>query len=216
MKFAVNYCHVSASLPGINGGRYASHSPQRGPVTQPARFPTPETPDPMNLDHELLDEASEPEQVPGRPQAKSSRMRGLPESPLPAILGAMVVLLLGFALTQTNDRISRLEDRVDAGFTRVDAGFARVDEQFARVDEQFVRVDGQFARVDEQFARVDEQFARVDERLVALDAKLDELDRKLTALIAGINATEEVEAALEGRLLNPEAPPVDEPIPQSG
>ncbi|MDE0067027.1 MAG: hypothetical protein OXN44_09155 [Acidimicrobiaceae bacterium] len=150
-------------------------------MIQPARFPTPETPDPMNLDHELLDEASGPEQVLGRPQAKSSWMRGLPESPLPAILGAVIVLLLGFALTQTNDRISRLEDRVDAGFTRVD-----------------------------------ERFARIDERFVALEARFDQLDLKLTALIAALNATEQVEAALEGRLLTPEAPSVDEIVPQPG
>ncbi|MCY3850075.1 MAG: hypothetical protein OXF75_04630 [Acidimicrobiaceae bacterium] len=181
MKIAVSYCHISASLPGINGGLTARHSPQRGPVTQPARFPTPETPDLMNLEPELLDEASEPEQVLGRPQAKSSWMRRLPDAPLTAILGAVIVLLLGFALTQTNDRISRLEDRVDAGF----------------------------ARVDDRFARIDERFARIDERFVAMDAKLEELDRKLTALIAAINATEEVEAALEGRLLNPEAPPAE-------
>lgn len=106
------------------------------------------------------------------PQAKPGRMGGLFENPLPAILGAAFVLLLGFALTQTNDRISRLEDKVDTGFTRI------------------------------------------DERFTQQDAKFDEINLKLTALIAALNATAEVEAALEGRLLNPSAAPVDEPAPQ--
>ena len=100
-----------------------------------------------------------------------------------AIMGAVVVLLLGFALTQTNDRISetndrisRLEDRVSLLEDRVHAGFAKVDERFAQQD-----------------------------------AKLDEINLKLTALIAAINATAEVEAALDGRLLDPYTTPTDEP-----
>lgn len=38
-----------------------------------------------------------------------------------------------------------------------------------------------------------------------LDAKVDELDRKLTGLIAGLNMTDQVDAALEGRLLDSES-----------
>ena len=85
------------------------------------------------------------------------------------------MLLLGFALTQTNDRISRLEDRVDTGF-----------------------------------ARIDERFTQIDERFSAQDERLHEINLKLTALIAALNATAEVEAALDGRLLDPFTPS-DEP-----
>ena len=94
------------------------------------------------------------------------------------------MLLFGFVLTQTNDRISRLEDKVDAGFAQQDAKF---DERFARQDAKF-----------------DERFARQDE-------KLDEINLKLTALIAALNATAEVEAALDGRLLDPNAATTDNP-----
>ena len=99
-----------------------------------------------------------------------TRALKLPDNPLPTILGALLVLLLGFALTQTNDRISRLENRL--------SGF----------EDQ------------------------VEERFAAQDAKLDEISLKLTALIAALNATAEVEAALDGRLLDPNSPPHDEAV----
>ena len=95
------------------------------------------------------------------------------EHPLQAFLVTVVVLLFGFVLTQTNDRITRLEDKVDIGFAQQDAKF---DERFARQDE-----------------------------------KLDEINLKLTALTAALNATAEVEAALDGRLLDPNTTPTDNP-----
>ena len=55
------------------------------------------------------------------------------------------------------------------------------------------------ARIDDTNARID----RLEERFVSLENRVIEIDRKLTALIAALNATEAVEAALEGRLLEP-------------
>ena len=104
------------------------------------------------------------------------------EHPLQAFLVTVVVFLFGFVLTQTNDRITRLEDKVDAGFAQQDAKF---DERFAQQDE-----------------KLDERFAQQDE-------KLDEINLKLTALIAALNATAEIEAALEGRLLAPNDNPAN-------
>ena len=86
------------------------------------------------------------------------------------------MLLLGFALTQTNGRISQLDDRISRLEDKVDTGFARIDERFT-----------------------------------AQDVRLNEINLKLTALIAALNATAEVEAALEGRLLDPNTTPADEP-----
>ena len=54
--------------------------------------------------------------------------------------------------------------------------------------------------------RVDARFEAQDARFEALDAKIDEINLKLTALIAALNATAEVDAALEGRLLDPDEP----------
>ena len=95
------------------------------------------------------------------------------ENPLATFLGLVVVALLVAMLTTTNVRINRVEDSVSSLEDKVDAGFAAVDAKFA----------GQDAKFD------------------ALDAKFDEMNLKLTALIAALNATEEVDAAVEGRLL---------------
>ena len=49
-----------------------------------------------------------------------------------------------------------------------------------------------------------EQDAKMDRRFAEQDAKIDEINLKLTALIAGLNMTGQVDAALEGRLRDPE------------
>ena len=69
-----------------------------------------------------------------------------------------------------------------------------------RTDDHISRLDD---RVDAGFAAVDARFAAQDVKIDALDAKIDALDLKLTALIAALNATHEIEAALEGRFLDP-------------
>ncbi len=158
-------------------------------MTHPARFPAPETTIAMDPQDRQPNEAPTSAQGEGstpiavasttKPNSAGRRI----EHPLQAIMGAVIVLLLGFALTQTNDRISRLDDRVSRLEDRVDAGFAKVDERFAIVDERFAHQE----------------------------AKLDEINLKLTALIAALNATAEVEAALAGRLLDPNTTPTDEP-----
>ena len=53
--------------------------------------------------------------------------------------------------------------------------------------------------------RIDGLEAKVDAGFAAQGAQIAELDRKLTALVAHLNATEAVEAALEHRLLIPDA-----------
>ena len=142
------------------------------------------------------------------PDAKPNWTSRLPENPLPAILGAAIVLLLGFALTQTNDRISQTNDRISGLEDKVDAGFARIDERFSAQDAKFeARFAVQDAKFEARFAALDDKF---EARFAVQDDKLDEINLKLTALIAALNATAEVEAALEGRLLDPNAPPADE------
>ena len=92
-----------------------------------------------------------------------------------ALFGTVFVALLMFNFTithsrisDTNDRITRLEESVDARF------------------------EAQDAKIDRLFA--------------AQDAKIDEINLKLTALIAALNATAEVDAALQGRLLEQDEP----------
>lgn len=105
-----------------------------------------------------------------------------PENPLQAMTGGIIVLLLGaifaFGVSQTDrldHRIDRLEDKID-----------RLEDKF---DARFDKVDARFAEVD----------ARIDE----LDAKIDEINLKLTTLIAVLNATAQVEDAIEGNVMIP-------------
>ena len=190
-------------------------------MAQPARLPDPETtiamdpqpPHPNEDPTPAPDEGSSasptafapatdagPIAAPANTNPNSARK--YLEHPLQALLVTVVVFLFGFVLTQTNDRItqtndriSRLEDKVDAGFAQQDAKF---DERFAQQDE----------KLDERFAQQDE---KLDERFAQQDEKLDEINLKLTALIAALNATAEVEAALDGRLLDPNAATTDKP-----
>ena len=66
---------------------------------------------------------------------------------------------------------------------------------------------GIMALLVHEFNSIDARFAEVDAGFAAQDAKIDEINLKLTALIAALNKTEEVDAALSGRLLDPAADP---------
>ena len=69
-------------------------------------------------------------------------------------------------------------------------------------------------RFDRLEARMDRLEAKVDAGFAEQGARIDELERKLTALIAHLNATAAVDAALEHRLLVPGVDtlePEDEP-----
>lgn len=56
-------------------------------------------------------------------------------------------------------------------------------------------------------ARVDRLEDTMNASFAEQDAKIDEINLKLTALIAALNKTGEVDAAIEGRLLDSESPP---------
>ncbi len=71
--------------------------------------------------------------------------------------------------------------------------------EFNSIDAKFVRLE---TEMDARFVRLE---AEVDAGFAAQDAKIDEINLKLTALIAALNKTEEVDAALTGQLLDPDA-----------
>ena len=70
----------------------------------------------------------------------------------------------------------------------------------ARITRVEDKVDAGFARMDDRFSDQDDKIAAL---IAAQDDKIDTIDLKLTALIAALNQTDAVDAALEGRLLNP-------------
>ena len=100
-------------------------------------------------------------------------------------MGAVVIALLAYSLTTTNDRFAEINGR-----------FAEVDGRFAEINAE---INGRFAEVDGRFARLEE---KVDAGFAAQDAKIDEINLKLTALIAALGMTSHIDAALDGTLLD--------------
>ena len=74
----------------------------------------------------------------------------------------------------------------------------------SRIDRLEDTLNTGFATTD---AKIDELDTRLSDKIDGLDAKIDSIDLKLTALIAALNKTGDVEAALEGRLLDSEPAP---------
>ena len=149
------------------------------------------------------------------------------ENPFVALTTAMLVALLGMLLMSVNSntdrldtRINRVEDKIEARFAAQDAKIearfaeqdAKIEARFASIDQRFEQQDAKFearfAGIDQRFEQQDAKFEALDAKFEALDAKLDDISLKLTALIAGLNATQQVGAALDGRLLDPNAPPL--------
>ena len=65
---------------------------------------------------------------------------------------------------------------------------------------QFGSTDGRLAAIDGRFARLE---ANIDAKFAAQDAKIDEMSLKLNALIAALDKTDEVDAALAGEIVPP-------------
>lgn len=63
-------------------------------------------------------------------------------------------------------------------------------------------------RINDTNDRITRLEDKVDAEFAALEENVAEINLKLTALIAALNRTEEVDAAIEGRLLNPTRTPV--------
>lgn len=146
-----------------------------------------------------------------KPGTARPRLRDqIVENPLLSLFGAALTLfgtalvaLLLFALTSINDRIDGVEARLGERIDRLELRLGeRMDRLEARMDRLEARMDRLEAKVDAGFAAQAAQIAELDARL---SAQIAELDRKLTALVAHLNATEAVEAALEHRLLIPDA-----------
>ena len=122
---------------------------------------------------------------------------------LVAIFGPVIVLLLGYSLYTTNGRFGEISDNFGEINDRFIALEARIDRRF---DAQDARIDRRFAQIDRRFAQIDARFDAQDARIGALEARIDEINLKLTTLIALLNKTDEVDAALAGEI-TASAPP---------
>ena len=127
------------------------------------------------------------------------------------------------SVVRLEDRVTRLEESVGARFqaqnAKIDALFeaqnAKMDRLFEAQNAKIERLlAAQDAKMDRLLAAQDAkmerllaaQDAKMERLLAARDAKIDEINLKLTGLIAAFNATAEVDAALEGKLLDPNEP----------
>lgn len=68
-------------------------------------------------------------------------------------------------------------------------------------------------RINDTNDRITRLEDKVDARFAALEEDVAEINLKLTALIAALNRTEEVDAAVEGRFLDPTRTPVPDDVP---
>ena len=119
-------------------------------------------------------------------------------------LSTLAVALLMFTLNDINDGLDSLGERIDGVEVslgeRIDGVEVSLGERIDRVDVSLgERIDRVEVNLND---RIDRLEAKVDAGFAAQGAHIVETDRKLTALISHLNATEAVDAALEGRLLD--------------
>ena len=68
---------------------------------------------------------------------------------------------------------------------------------FTSLDNRITALENRVAGLENRITAFEN---RVDARFAAQDAKIDEINLKLTALIAALNKTDEVDAALSGEI----------------
>ena len=159
----------------------AATAPTTPPEPPMANAPQPASPGP----DPSRPSAAGPDPLPAAQGSGRRQRDGTLTNTILAVLGAAFVAVLTFALSTTNARITGLENKVDAGFERVDN-----------------KIDTKFGELDDKFGELDDKIDELDDKIDELDDKIANLDVKLTALIAGLNQTAEVEAALDGSLLD--------------
>ncbi len=139
-----------------------------------------------NTAESVPDTAAEPGLAPPAAVAVGRRLVSprLPERGMQGLLAMAFAGLLIFVFTDQSNRITRLDDKIDARFAAQDE---KIDARFTAQDE---KIDARFAAQDE----------KIDAKFAAQNEKIDEINLKLTALIAALNMSSAVDAAVEGQL----------------
>ena len=150
----------------------------------PAPVHNPAAQAPPHMAHTPDPQPPEPTPAAAAATARPRIRDQIAENPLASLLGAVIIVMLGFTLTTSYDRFVRLDDRI-----------TRLDDRITRLED-----------------KIDARFEQVDARFDSLESDVAEINLKLTALIAALNATGAVDAALEGRLAGADtADATDEP-----
>ena len=153
---------------------------------QPAMTLPPDQPQPHPADQAAIRPAG----------AVRSAVAGL--NVVTGVLSAALVALMVFAFTTLDNRITSLDSRLSSLESRVNVveiGQARLEVKVDTIDTKIDELDAKF---DARFEEVDAKFDELDAKFDELDAKFDEINLNLVALIAALDKTEEVDAALTG------------------
>ena len=110
-------------------------------------------------------------------EAGSDLPAKIAENLWPATLSGIIVVMFGYFLTATNDRITATNDRITATNDRITALEHNMNDRFAQ-----------------QNKKIDDLEDKIDD----LEDKINEINLKLTALIAALDKTDEVAAAVSG------------------
>ena len=102
------------------------------------------------------------------------------QTPVVVALIGVIGILLGAGIVSINGRINSLENRIELLENRIQSLENRIEN------------------------RIDSLENRIDARFAALEQGQHEINLKLTALIAYLNLTDEVDAAISGRITSAE------------
>ena len=109
------------------------------------------------------------------------------DNPLLTLCGGMIIALLISTLASSNLRIGDINGRLDDMNIRIGDINGRIDDMNIRLDD------------------MNDRITRLEAKIDAQDDKIHQIDLKLTALIAALNKTDEVEAALSGTIIGGES-----------
>ena len=150
------------------------------------------------------DMAHTPDPATQAPPAQSAATAARPtlrgqiaDNPLLSFLGALIVVLLTAAIasphmriSDTNDRIDRIEDTMQAGFAALDN---KIDTKFGELDN---KIDTKFGELDN---KIDTKFGELDNKIDQLDDRIDRIDLKLAELITALQMSGVVAGAAPDR-----------------
>lgn len=167
-------------------------------MSPPSDIPQPQPPDQVTAaERELPSNTAD-----GQPTMAAASLRGTSKvnwaavglGLIPAILTAGFVAVMIFAFTGLGDRITSLEARM----ANIENRVTSLENRVTSLEDRMIALEDRMIAFER---RVEARFAAQDVKIDALDAKMDEINLKLTALIAALGKTEEVDAAVEGELI---------------
>ena len=146
------------------------------------------------------DMAHTPDPATQAPPAQSAATAARPtlrgqiaDNPLLSFLGALIVVLLTAAIASPHMRISDTNDRIDRIEDTMQAGFAALDN---KIDTKFGELDN---KIDTKFGELDNKISQLDDRIDRIDDRIDRIDVKLAELITALQMTGVVASAAPGR-----------------